>query len=205
MPHPQATLLQHGDAKPWHEANPPSSCLSSNWETSLFNVPHTSPPYHKRNYPGHIPHRTMRRAWFHVVSHVVWQSWDNKRPEMDKKVVCKMYHCLKRVGMKVLMLSGSFSSISTDHWNHTVFTKVCPVVLLWWRYQTCNLSLLVPVFSILHFCITSFLWRNYYISCIHLVVTLWHVYNKQSTVIQLLWSEGVWKFSEWQLKMRMTL
>lgn len=30
MPDPQTTLLQHGDAKPWHEANPYSSYLSGN-------------------------------------------------------------------------------------------------------------------------------------------------------------------------------
>jgi len=40
---------------------------------------------------------------------------ETHRLEMDKKVVCKMCHCLKRVGVKILMLSGSFSSISTDH------------------------------------------------------------------------------------------
>lgn len=40
-------------------------------------------PSTKRNYSRHIPPTTMRHAWFHVVSHVAWQSWDNKRNQQD--------------------------------------------------------------------------------------------------------------------------
>jgi len=47
---------------------------------------------------------------------------------MDKKkVVCKMCHCLKRVGVKVLMLSGSFSS-----YQQTTEIKLCSLRYAQW-------------------------------------------------------------------------
>jgi hypothetical protein len=127
---------------------------------------------------------------------------------MDKrKVVCKIYNCLRSVGVKWMLLSWSFSLVSTDHWNQTAFNKVCAVILLQWMTVIPNIQLTfitASVLSVLHFYIISFFCRPSYVSCKHSVVILWHYYNKQSTVIQFLWSEGVWKFLEWQLSMRIT-